>query len=67
VFVLDVGELERFCPSIGNHGAKWVNAVLQRDLANDPELNEARDFVAQVRDSLGRHDNDVGGLILSCS
>jgi energy-coupling factor transporter ATP-binding protein EcfA2 len=43
--VVDVGELEGFCRTVGGHGPKWVNAVLTRDLASDPELMPSRDFV----------------------
>ncbi len=46
LFVLSVGELERFCPSIGGHGPAWVAEVVEkRNLAIDPELEEARAFV----------------------
>ncbi len=45
IFIVEVGELERFCPSIGGHGPTWVNEVLKRDLNDDPELNDASNFV----------------------
>jgi energy-coupling factor transporter ATP-binding protein EcfA2 len=48
IFIPDVGELERFCPSIGDHGPKWVNQVLERDLKNSLELEQARAFVKSV-------------------
>lgn len=48
VFVVELGELESFVKSIGNHGPKWVNEVLQKDLINDPELEPARKFVEEV-------------------
>ena len=48
LFVVDVGELERFVPSVGNKGPKWVNAVLERSLATDPELADARKFVQEL-------------------
>ncbi|MFA6808930.1 MAG: AAA family ATPase [Eubacteriales bacterium] len=47
-FVVEVGELESLARSIGNHGPKWVNEVLQKDLKNDPELEIARKFVRQI-------------------
>ncbi|MBN8586060.1 MAG: ATP-binding protein [Ignavibacteria bacterium] len=43
--IVEIGELESFDKSVGNHGPKWVNEVLKKDLVNDPELKEARDFV----------------------
>ena len=44
-----VGELEGFCPSIGSHGPAFVEKVLEdRKLDSDPELEEARDFVAKI-------------------
>lgn len=46
--VVEVGELESFVKSVGNHGPKWVNDVLLKDLANDEELKDARDFVRKI-------------------
>jgi len=48
LFVVEVGELESFVKSVGNHGPKWVNEVLEKDLANDPELDKARRFISEV-------------------
>jgi hypothetical protein len=48
LFVLEVGELERFCSSVGRHGPQWVNQVLQRDLVNDTELERAREFARTI-------------------
>ena len=48
LLVVEVGELESFVKSVGNHGPKWVNEVLIKDIAVDPELNEARDFVKKL-------------------
>ena len=48
LFIVEQGELESFAKSIGNHGPKWVNEVLQKDLKNDPELEEARVFVKKL-------------------
>lgn len=44
----EVGELESFCKSIGNHGPKWVSEVLTKDLKTDKELETARQFVMQI-------------------
>lgn len=46
--VVEVGELEGYARTEGGHGPKWVNAVLARPLATDPELGAARHFVAQL-------------------
>jgi hypothetical protein len=48
IHVVDIGELESFCKSVGSHGPKWVNEVLSKDLINDKELQEAREFVNEV-------------------
>ncbi|GAB3961268.1 hypothetical protein GCM10028805_60260 [Spirosoma harenae] len=48
--VIEIGELECFYRPIGNHGPKWVNEVLQKDLQNDYELNYARQFVKELVD-----------------
>jgi len=45
--VLEVGELESFVKSVGNHGPKWVSEVLTKDLTMDLELEPARQFVKQ--------------------
>ena len=46
--MLEVGELENFVKSVGNHGPKWVSEVLGRDLKNDSELATARNFVKEL-------------------
>ncbi|PCE63171.1 ATP-dependent nuclease [Sediminicola luteus] len=48
LYIVEVGELEGFCRSEGGHGPKWVNEVLKKDLATDPELEKAREFVLQI-------------------
>lgn len=48
LLILEVGELESFVKSIGNHGPKWVSEVLEKDLKNDRELEPARQFVNQL-------------------
>ncbi|MFC6025884.1 ATP-dependent nuclease [Methylobacterium mesophilicum] len=47
-YIVPVGQMERFCKSIGDKGPRWVTEVLKRDLVTDPELQEARQFVAKV-------------------
>ena len=51
IFVVDVGEIEGWCRSVGAHGPKWTNQVLQKDLLTDPELEQARMFTARVLES----------------
>jgi energy-coupling factor transporter ATP-binding protein EcfA2 len=46
--ILEVGELESFVKSIGNHGPKWVSEVLTKDLISDIELESSRQFVSQL-------------------
>jgi hypothetical protein len=48
LLILEVGELESFVKSIGNHGPKWVSEVLIRDLKTDRELESARQFVKEI-------------------
>jgi hypothetical protein len=48
VFIVEVGELECFVKSVGNHGPKWVAEVLTRDMNNDPEFAVAKSFVARI-------------------
>lgn len=46
--VVEVGQLESFVKSIGNHGPKWVNEVMTKNLKTDTELEAARQFVQQI-------------------
>lgn len=48
LYILEVGELESFVKSIGNHGPKWVSEVLKKDLKTDSEFEPARKFVSQL-------------------
>ena len=49
LFIVPVGELECFYkPAAKNHGTAWVNAVMALDLANEPELEEARRFLKEI-------------------
>ena len=48
IFVVPVGELEGFVKSIGNHGPRWVNEVLKKDLKNDREFKDSKDFVQKL-------------------
>ena len=52
LWIVPVGELEGFCKSVGGHGPRWVQQVIEeRDLANDPELQRAREFVSEIWNS----------------
>ncbi|WP_179354322.1 ATP-dependent nuclease [Winogradskyella vidalii] len=48
VYVVELGELESFVKSVGNHGPKWVNEVLTKDLINDAEIEPARKFIEEI-------------------
>ncbi|MDR6871418.1 hypothetical protein J2Y55_002430 [Bosea sp. BE125] len=48
IFVVPVGEMEGFQRSVGSHGPRWVEEVLRADLANDPNLEEARSFARAI-------------------
>ncbi|MBF0407759.1 MAG: ATP-binding protein [Candidatus Riflebacteria bacterium] len=48
-FIVPVGQLERFCPSVGGHGPSWVIEVLKKDLRNDLELRSAREFCSEIK------------------
>ena len=52
LWIVPVGELEGFCKSIGGHGPRWVQQVLEgRDLSTDSDLQRARDFVREIWNS----------------
>lgn len=47
--LVEVGEIEGFVKSVADHGPKWVSHVLEsKNLASDPELQAARDFMLRV-------------------
>ena len=49
MWIVPVGELEGFCKSVGGHGPRWVQQIIEeRDLAHDPELERARKFVREL-------------------
>lgn len=49
LWIVPVGEVEGFCKYQGNHGPRWVQAVLENyNLATAPELKEAREFVSEL-------------------
>lgn len=48
LLIPEIGELESFVKSIGNHGPKWVSEVLTKNLKTDPELELARQFVLEI-------------------
>ena len=49
LWIVPVGELEGFCKSVGGHGPKWVQQVIEQyDLASDSDLQKARDFVREI-------------------
>lgn len=52
LWLVPVGELEGFCKSVGGHGPRWVQQVIEnRDLATDSHLESARKFVKELWES----------------
>jgi hypothetical protein len=47
LFIVEVGELESFVKSLGNHEPKWLTEVLLKNLEN-PEFDSAKEFIFQV-------------------
>ncbi|MHB1322191.1 MAG: ATP-dependent nuclease [Acidithiobacillus ferrivorans] len=49
LWIVPVGEIEGFCRSIGGHGPRFVEKVLEeRVLETDHELQDARDFIRKI-------------------
>jgi hypothetical protein len=49
LWIVPVGEMEGFCRTVGSHGPKFVEQVLEdRNLESDPELHDARHFVGEI-------------------
>jgi hypothetical protein len=40
--------MEAFDKTVSDHGPKWVNEVLEKDIIKSPELENARSFVKEV-------------------
>lgn len=59
-WIIPVGELEGFCPSIdGGHGPGFVETVLEeRNVETDTELADAREFVADILTRARQGSND---------
>lgn len=48
IFLIPVGEIEKFCPEIGLHGPKFVTKLLSEIPLSDSRLTGLRDFVAYI-------------------
>lgn len=60
IYVIEVGEIENFCPEIGKHGPKFVNKVLSEVPLSDESLGDLRKFVSSVH--FGSHAPLSGDL-----
>jgi len=53
LFIVPVGELERFIPAVGGKGPGWLTAVYESGLHRDTAATgEARRFVGRVAASI---------------
>ena len=49
LWIVPVGEIEGFCKSIGGHGPRWVQEVIeQHDLSSSSEIEGARNFIREI-------------------
>ena len=48
IFILELGEIESFDKTIGGHGPSWVNSVLEKDILENHDLEDARRFVSET-------------------
>ena len=49
IFLVPVGELERFIKSVGGHGPNWVNNVIEKyPDVNDSVYRSIKEFVNEV-------------------
>ncbi|MBX3576856.1 MAG: AAA family ATPase [Rhizobiaceae bacterium] len=52
LWLVPSGELEGFCRSVGGHGPRWVQQVMQtRDLLTADDLAEARAFMKEITET----------------
>lgn len=53
IIINDLGELESLCRSVAaSRKSDWLQEVMQRDLANDPDLQDARDMAVAIKSKL---------------
>ena len=70
LWLVPVGELEGFCKSIGGHGPRWVQEVIeQHDLSLSPEIEGARNFCTRdmVKQTQDLHSAIVGNRLVELS
>lgn len=48
IYIIPVGEIENFCPSIGGHGPKFVTDLLSTMTLGSSDLEHLREFVKRV-------------------
>ena len=49
LWIVPVGEMEGFCKSVGGHGPRWVQQVIEtKNLSDEQELARARQFMHDV-------------------
>ncbi|WP_163005660.1 ATP-dependent nuclease [Pseudomonas viridiflava] len=48
IYIIDVGEIENFCPEVGSHGPKYVTSLLKGIPLDDGRLAGLREFVSHV-------------------
>jgi hypothetical protein len=60
LWIVPPGELEGFCKSVGGHGPRWVQEVIEnKNLADDAELARARDFMRDLWNRKTPYSNSV--------
>lgn len=64
LWIVPVGEIEGFCRSVGSHGPKFVEKVLEeRILENDPELQGLREFVSAIWNRAKPKPNPISATV----
>jgi len=49
LWIVPVGELEGFCKSVGGHGPRWVQQVIENyDISTDKQFERARTFMHEI-------------------
>jgi hypothetical protein len=52
IFLVPIGEMEDFAPSVSGHGPGWLADVLEQGLHESSECDDAREFLAAALDSV---------------
>ncbi len=63
IYLIPSGEIESFCPTIGNHGPRFVANVLSTVPLDDQKLQSLRDFTTKVHRGPAAKTQSAGTIL----